>query len=506
MKRKKLHRELGMAVAVALMIAATAVRAQPRDNPIERARHHMELGQEAFNQGRFAEAAEQFVNAFSASPFSAFLYNAGMAYEKAADNEKAVDMYQRYLEAEPEAQDYAQVDMKIRALLAGAETPVEADVEISEVEMKSLISVRTNPPDAVVRILDHVGNEVSRTDGPAAQTVIRGKYTIEASHPDFRTVQTDINVTPGQVYIVVVEMSQGAFLGFVHITTDVPGATVYVDDKSAGQVGLTPWGNVLPAGKHKIWIEKPGYKSIEKELEVNLGEEQEIPMTLERLPFGTLFVKSNVPGASVLLDGELLGPAPVEEQVLPGRHELLVQAEGMKDYTTKVVVSKGQQTKVLVRMNPTPSRTSAWVSLGFAAALFAGGGVAGIMALKTNNELDDERNNGRLANDDPRILHGFLWALGADVAFGVGAIVGSLCIYYFLRDPLPPSEGKLFDPVDFKENPDKEAKAEGSPSPAKPAEPAGEELAPSAARRSPRLMFSPILTTQAAGFGLAVVF
>ncbi|MCP4676746.1 MAG: PEGA domain-containing protein [Deltaproteobacteria bacterium] len=500
MKKKKHHLKIGLAVATMLLLSVSVGWTQPRDNPLERARHHMELGQEAFAGGSYEEAAEQFTNAFSASPFAAFLYNAGLAYEKAENVEKAVDMYQRYLQAEPEAHDYAQVDMKIRALLAGAETPTEQEVEITEVEMKSLISMRTNPPDAVVRILDKDGTEVSKSDGPAAQTVVRGTYTIEASHPDFRTVQTKVNVTPGQVYIVVVEMSQGAFLGFLHVTTDVPGAAVYVDDKSAGQVGITPWGNVQPAGKHTIWIEKPGYAPIEMEVEVNLGEEVELPLTLKRLDFGTILVKANIPGTEVFLDDKPLGTAPLEEQVSPGRHKLLVKAEGMKDYTTMVEVGRGQRTKTLVRMNPRPSRTSAWVSLGFSVALFAGGGVAGGMALKLNNELDSKRRQGRLSDDDPRIMKGFLWALGADLAFGVGTVVGALCIYYFLRDPLPPSEGRVAEPVDFEENPEGLA---GGPNESEKEQPSPPQTE---ARREPKVFFAPLLSAQAAGFGLAVVF
>jgi tetratricopeptide (TPR) repeat protein len=492
----------GFALFSVLALAPVLAPAQPRENPLERARHHMELGQEAFGQERFDEAARQFVDAYAASPFPAFLYNAALAHEQGGNRATAAELYRRYLTEEPGAADAAEVEFKIRMLLAESPTGTEAGetapgvpaVEITEVEMKSLISVRTNPADARIRLLDTEGRQVADFEGPGGQTVVRGTYAVEVSHPDFRTVQTDLHVAPGQVYIIVVEMSQGAFLGFLHVRTDVPGAEVYVDDRSLGRVGTTPWGNVLPAGSHRIWVEKPGYEPVEDEIQVTLGGQEVREYALSRLGFGAVLVKANVPGARVYLGQELLGVAPLEGQAPPGRHQLRVTAEGMKDYTAEIVVARGQVTKALVRMNPTPSRTSAWVSLGFSVALFAGGGVTGGFALKTRNELDDARNQGRLADDDPRILKGFLLALGADVGFGVGTIVGALSIYYFLRDPLPPSEGKLYDPVDFEENPG------GQP-------PRADEPAPdAAAARGPRLVVAPFASARAAGLGLALAF
>jgi hypothetical protein len=489
-------------VAIALALAAAPALGQPRDNPIERARHNMELGQDAFARGDYAAAGQAFVDAYAASPFPAFLYNAGLAAEKGGDSAKAVEMYRRYLQEEPGASDAAEIEVKIRALTAEAPTPVvegEVSPGVPEAppaapaapeEMKSLITVRTNPSEARIRILDAAGAEVASFAGTSAKTVTRGRYTVEASHPDYRTVQTDLAVEPGQVYIVVVEMSQGAFLGFLHVRTDVPGASVFVDDKATGAVGATPWGNVLPPGKHKVWIEKPGYVPVEREVEVAVGDKRTVEVALERLPFGVLLVKANVPGAKVYLDERLVGPAPTEEQAPPGSHTLRVSAEGMKDYTTVVEVGRGATTKALVRLNPEPSRTPAWVSLGFAVALYAGGGVFGGVALHLHKELDRERGRGRLADDDPRIVHGFLWSLGADLSFGLGLVFTGMCAYYFARDSLPSSEGKVYDPVEMD---------------AAPA--AGADAAiPVAARSGPRLAVTPLVGPEGAGLAVAVVF
>ena len=41
------------------------------------------------------------------------------------------------------------------------------------------------------------------------------------------------------------------------------------------------------------------------------------------------------------------------------------------------------------------------------------------------------------------------WATGADVAFGLSVILGGLALYYFVHDPLPPSEGSVREARDW---------------------------------------------------------
>jgi hypothetical protein len=387
------------------------------------------------------------------------------------------------------------------------------EVAITERQMKSLISVRTNPSDAKIRVLDPEGKEVSSVVGQLAQTVEKGRYTIEASHPSYRTVTTDVSVASGQVYVVVVEMSQGAFLGFLRVVTDIPGASVYIDDKSEGAVGETPFGNVVPTGPHKLIVEKPGYSPIEQDIEVNVGDKKEINLSLERLTFGALVVKTNQGDATVFVNEKPVGKVPPKGELranLPaGLHTVRASAEGMKDYTVQVKINGGQSTKLLVRFNPTPSRTSAWVSLGFSAALFISGGVLGGFALHDKKELDAERRSGTLASDDERIIRGFLFGLGADVSFGIGTLVGALSIYYFLRDPLPPSEGKKLIPVDFEENPTPTSTSKGSSGKEKATAPSPSKkngAPPSDAKLKPRLLVAPLFGTTHAGLGLSVAF
>jgi tetratricopeptide (TPR) repeat protein len=509
-------------VGAAQTLFVATVRAEAQDKHLEQAKKQMELGQEAFNKKSYGEAASFFERAFEASPFAAFLYNAGLAYERNGNGKQALEYYHRYLEMEPDAKDAKKITTKIETLTAltavsSAESPSkppENDVTSegsptektdAEVEMKSLISIRTNPKEAKIRILDSSGREVSSVEGPTAQTVERGTYIVEASHPDYRTVTTEITVASGQVYVVVVEMSQGAFLGFLKIITDIPGANVYIDTKDTGSAGATPFGNVVPVGPHRIFIEKPGYESIETKLEVGIGEEVELTQTLKRLPFGSIKVKTNVLNTEVFVDGVSKGKvddkSTMTQYLKAGRHHVKVMLEDMKDFDTDIKVEGGKETKLLVRMNPKPSRTSGFVSAGFSFAIFGAGAAFGGIALHHKQELESDRNNGRLAADDPRIMEGLLWGIGADVSFGVGTIIAGMSLYYFLRDPLPPSEGKTSEAADFSENPKEPVNTD---KPKTTAPPNANKAAKSETR--PTWVLSPIIGQEEAGLGFGLAF
>jgi len=497
------------------------------DTPIERARRSMELGQEAYSQGSFQEAAAHFISAYTASSFSAFLYNAGLAYEKAGDKEKSVEMYRRYIEEEPKASDYDAVEAKIQQLIgtdsagtkddgATSPPPEEGAADAGGV-MKSLISVRTNPGDATIAILDESGKEISSAPAPLAQTVEHGRYTVRASHPDFRTVETEVSVSSGQVYVVVVEMSQGAFLGFLKVTSSIPGAAIYIDDRSAGKVGVTPFGSVFPTGKHKVWVELPGYAPVAEQVDIKLGESLDLEVALYRLSFGSLCVKPNTEKARVLVDGKSVGHASEKEvlstYLMTGTHKVDVIREGMKDYSTEVSIEGGRETRLRVRLNPKPSRRPAWVAASFSAVMFISGGVFGGMAFGLRKDLIALRDDGRLASDDPRILQSLFWGIGADVSFGVGAILAGLSIYYFLRDPLPPSKGKQMPPRDFAENPENAAEIDAAAAAEEPGNQKGSEssAAPETSSVGGKAsgmawMLHPLVGTETAGVGLSIVF
>ena len=463
---------------------------------INAAKEHMERGQELYVQGSYLEAAEAFERAYEAQEFGAFLFNAAIAYERHRAWSQAADHYERYLQDEPNDASAADIRQRVdrlrtlalqeraqaggtgagdagagstpadgadggTAVAAGTDggtgtstvsappiTVADLGAPIEEADMKSLVAVRTNPPGATVS-LKQGDRVVAHGPGPFAHTLDEGEYRVIVEHPDYRTVEESFRITPGRVYVFFVEMSQGQFLGYLRVVTDVPGASVYVDDRDEGAAGQTPFANVIPTGEHRIWVERPGYRPQEQTIQVGLGEDVTLRLDLTRVDFGRIRVVANIRGAKVIVDDREVGEVPWEGEVSAGPRRVRIEADGMKDYETTIDVQQGQVTPIRVRLRPAVGRGGAWVTAALAALLVGGGAVMGILANGIETDLANERDAGRLASDDPRLLEGQLLAIGADVAFGFAVLLGGLSVYYFLRDPLPDSEGTTLEPRDW---------------------------------------------------------
>jgi tetratricopeptide (TPR) repeat protein len=99
--------------------------AQPRPNEAEA---RFGRGTELHRQGRFAEAAEEFLAAWRLSHRTELLYNAYVAYRDAADTRRAAEALREYLDVEPRARNRPMLQAQLAAMDAQlrAATPAPA--------------------------------------------------------------------------------------------------------------------------------------------------------------------------------------------------------------------------------------------------------------------------------------------------------------------------------------------------------------------------------------------
>lgn len=422
-------------------------KADPAESDLEKARAHLALGRQYYAEGAYGKAGEEFEKAFGARPVPAFQYNAGIAHERDGNFPRAIAHFQRYLDLAPDVADADAIRERLERLKKGVALAQAA----RPTDIKSIIYVRTEPEGAKVAI--SYGGQVVSTGTTPHQVEFdqSGRYTIEIEKEGFEKMSQTVEAEVAKDVIVAARLGQG-FLGQMEITSDPPEANVYVNDKALGVVGKTPFYRTFELGKYHVWVEKPGYETQEFDLELAVDHAVQQEVKLERVSYGRLRVVSNVRGSEVFVDGEKVGvveTSAVLVDVPAGDHIVSVSAEDMKTYEIAVNIKRGKETPIRVKLLPAVDRSNAWVTGGLAVLLIGGGITVGLIGEGIKSDLEADRDAGLLRQDDSRIDLGFWLQAGADIAFGLGAVLAAFSTYYFLSDPLPESEGEVLLPRDW---------------------------------------------------------
>jgi len=484
---------------LALLAAfATAAWGQAKEAPgkrLEAIRAEMDKGQGLFVAGNYAGAAEVFEAGYAAYPYSAFLFNAGVCYQKQNDVDRALAKFKEYVKADPNAPDLDKVQQRIVALeaakaaalaaaavptgdagatadggIGAGATPIALPSGDDQSSMKSLVVIETEPDGAPLRIYQRLDpnarftlgaaenpgwKEVAATHAPANLTLDVGQYQVVVEKfRDFNASEAAMTVSPGHVHQLKANLSQGKFMAFLRVSSNVIGAHVWIDDKTKQRLwGDTPHGELVLGGKHDVLVEAPGFEPFVSSVELEHGEQKELEVRLERVHYGVLRIDASAPVVKVRIDDQPkgvwhTGAEPLDVRFEAGEHKLTVLSDGRKTFEGKIVVPRGQIAPLHVKMIPKYPRGAAWTQAVIGAAFLGASIYAGIESNRLYEDLKSDRVSGNLEGSDERATRGKWLAGGADAGFVVAGVLGALSTYNFIKDPLPESsvtEGKLLE-------------------------------------------------------------
>ena len=137
--------------------------------------------------------------------------------------------------------------------------------------------------------------------------------------------------------------------GTLVIVSTVDGATVSINGLEAGKTPLEP--QRLKARTYRIKVEKLGHLAHEEKVRIRAGKK--VKVLADLLPVsGVLSVDVGINQATVLVDGKVLGKAPLEVELELGKHTVTVRAPGMMDLVQTVHSIPGEVMKVSGPMRP----------------------------------------------------------------------------------------------------------------------------------------------------------
>lgn len=164
-------------VLLSLLLSLPAF-AQTSSAKTELARSHYQSASAYFEQGRFDDAVREFLESYELSGKSDLLYNIAQCYLRKADSARAIDYFNRYLAAKPNAPDRVPVGNTIRDLQA----------QVGAVRVEGV------PDGSEVSI---AGTRVGETPlGAIGATA--GKVRVEARLPDGSVRSAEVDVAAGQ--------------------------------------------------------------------------------------------------------------------------------------------------------------------------------------------------------------------------------------------------------------------------------------------------------------------
>ena len=94
------------------------------------ARSHFRVGQLLYSEGRFADAAAEFEQAYFLSNRTPLLYNAFIAYRDANDLEHAIVVLDEYLRREPNIEDAVALQRRLNAMRATLESRMTEQTDV----------------------------------------------------------------------------------------------------------------------------------------------------------------------------------------------------------------------------------------------------------------------------------------------------------------------------------------------------------------------------------------
>lgn len=451
-----------------LGLAGGMAPARAQDTSLSQAEQHFNRAQALYQEGKYEEAAVEFEAAYQARDLPPFLFNIGASYEKLAkanpgkiENwDKAIDYYRKYLEAEPKAEDGKSIKERIK-VLEGERKRIKAEMDaaatkpeemktsekveaLEEVTIRGLVVIESEPASAFIYLDDKKKGPLGKT--PWSGT-IEGEHAIILERKGYKPREMTISPSPDKLLVISFALAEEDYLGWVDITSNVPGADIYIDNKAVGVFARTPFSGNLKPGKHKVWITTEGYDEYTTEIDVVAGETHTVTARLEGSPVGYVNVRGKgTDKATIYVDGEVLCKrGPCRKAVRQGKHKVVVKRSGYKSYRRTVEIDAKTEISLDVRLAKKPGRSDAIWAYIFSAAFAGGGAYLSYRSQSIYNELQDEIDQGAPPPDssDPRFKHGKYFTMGADLAYGLAGVTFLTAVYYTFRDKGPPSKGSV---------------------------------------------------------------
>jgi hypothetical protein len=234
---------------------------------------------------------------------------------------------------------------------------IQVQLDKSAVELL----ITSQPPEAAV----YIAGEYKARTPLSSRIVLDQELAIRLAKEEFLDKELKLKLTEAGLSLINqattenvipiedgvgeirIELNPAPPPGSLRIVSDPPGATVHLDGITMGETPLTI-AKATP-GVRRLRVSMSGFASVTEKVEVISDEETTVEVALG----GRVHISSIPSGTQVFIDGEYMGITPLRTARIPaGSHQLRLAKEKHKDKLSAVVVERGQEKEVNIRLLP----------------------------------------------------------------------------------------------------------------------------------------------------------
>ena len=300
----------------------------------------------------------------------------------------------------------------------------------------------------------------------AAQSYFQAKMWVESFNYYQLFLEEDVGSDEGdnaQRQLKVLENKLKDSYEEVVITSQPPGAHIYIKNKVNGSYGVTPLTVKLLPGEHKVIAELKGYVPSEETFNLRSGASFQLSLTLDHeSDVAPVRFLVNRIKANIYVDRRLRARSPLKKSLLirKGKREIRVSKPGYKDWIRTIEVKpelpmtldvqlleEGQMTLDVgpqnVNISGSPIQLGPWLTMGSGLLVLGGGTFFGLRANSLYTQLEQLKDNQMLVNPID-IDRGNQDVLLTNILVGVGvAVLTGGGIWYMMGSEDSESEKAL---------------------------------------------------------------
>lgn len=335
-------------IIVACTLRAMPAFAQPKPKPVpppvaaersaqskDEARARFERGMSFFDRKVWDAALAEFLASRAAYPTRSNTQNAAICLRNLNRFDEALEMFEALLKEFPN--------------LAPAERQA-VDKEVKELEsLVGTIDVRA-PQDGAQISID--GRDRGTTPAPPVR-VAAGSHVVKVYKEGFAPVEKRIEVASKQNVLFEARFESLAQSGRLSVTEDGSKAAEVVVDNVV--VGKTPWQGLVAVGDHVVFLRGEGNLGTQPaSATVRINQVTPIVLALEALEC-PLRVEPTPSGATVAIDGVVVGSGVWDGRLRKGRHKVEVAQAGFVPQERILELSPAKPERVVVGLERDPN-------------------------------------------------------------------------------------------------------------------------------------------------------